>query len=110
MNGAGRGSEYCEDGVENMNKKIIIIEGYLASGKSTFALRLSKDIRVPCFVKYTFKIALCSNISIPDKRESSRFSTITFDGMMYAAERLIEMDCPVIIEGNFVPFGVKKID
>ena len=93
-----------------MSKKIIIIEGYLASGKSTFALRLSKDIRVPYFVKDTFKIALCSNVSIPDRSESSRFSIITFDGMMYAAERLIEADCPVIIEGNFVPFGVKKID
>ena len=100
----------AKNGGENMSKKIIIIEGYLASGKSTFALRLSKDIRVPCFVKDTFKIALCSNISVPDRSESSRFSTVTFDGMMYAAERLIEMCCLIIIEGNFVPFGVKKID
>lgn len=93
-----------------MNKKIIIINGYLASGKSTFALHLSKAIHVPCFIKDTFKIALCQSISIADRNESSRFSAVTFDAMMYAAERMMEAGYPVIIEGNFVPAGVKKTD
>lgn len=42
--------------------------------------------------------------------ESSIFSTVTFDGMMYVAERMLETNTPVIIEGNFVPAGVKKIN
>ena len=29
---------------------------------------------------------------------------------MYAAERLIEAGYPVIIKGNFVPHGIKKVD
>lgn len=93
-----------------MNKKIIIIEGYLASGKSTFALQLSKSINVPYLVKDTFKIALCKNISVANRNESSLFSTVTFDAMMYVTERLFETGNPVIIEGNFVPGGIKKTD
>lgn len=93
-----------------MNKKIIIVEGYLASGKSTFALELSKQINVPYLIKDTFKITLCKNIEVSDRNESSRFSTVTFDAMMYVVERMFETGCSIIIEGNFVPSGVKKVD
>ena len=93
-----------------MSKKIIIIEGYLASGKSTFALQLSKSINVPYFVKDTFKTAICNNISIADRKESSLFSAVTFNAMMYVTERFFETGSPIIIEGNFVPAGVKKVD
>ncbi len=93
-----------------MNKKIIIIEGYLATGKSTFALQLSKSLNIPYLIKDTFKIALCKNISVANRTESSVFSTVTFDGMMYVAERMLETSIPIIIEGNFVPAGVKKIN
>lgn len=30
--------------------------------------------------------------------------------MMYVMERMFETDSPIIIEGNFVPSGVKKVD
>lgn len=93
-----------------MNRKVIIIEGYLASGKSTFALRLSESLNIPYLIKDTFKIALCKNISVADRAESSVFSTVTFDGMMYVAERMLEASVPIILEGNFVPAGVKKMD
>jgi hypothetical protein len=42
--------------------------------------------------------------------ESSRFSVIAFDAMMYVTERLLETGLPIIIEGNFVPAGIKKTD
>lgn len=95
---------------EPLCKKIIIVEGYLASGKSTFALRLSKHINVPYLIKDTFKIALCENVTIANRSESSFFSAVTFDAMMYVAERMFETGRPIIIEGNFVPAGVKKVD
>lgn len=93
-----------------MNRKIIIIEGYLASGKTTYAIQLSKAINIPYLVKDTFKIALCTSVSLNSREESSRFSAITFDAMMYVTERLMETGYPVIIEGNFVPAGLKKVD
>jgi predicted kinase len=93
-----------------MNGKLIIIEGYLASGKSSFARRLSKVLNIPYFVKDTFKIALGANLSIDYQTEGRRFSAVTFNAMMYAAERMMETGVPFIIEGNFVPAGVKPVD
>lgn len=93
-----------------MNRKIIVIAGYLASGKSSFALRLSKETGVPYLIKDTFKSALCEHIVIENGRESSRFSAAAFDGMVYVAERMFEAGYPLIIEGNFVPAGVKSVN
>lgn len=93
-----------------MSGKMIVIEGYLASGKSTFALQLSKSLNIPYLLKDTFKIALCNSISVSNRTESSVFSAVTFDGMMYVTERMLETGTPFIIEGNFVPAGVKKVD
>lgn len=108
--GSGHSITLKEGGSVKTNKKIIIIEGYLASGKSTFALRLSEFINVPYLIKDTFKIALCKNASVTNRNESSLFSLVTFDAMMYVAERMFEAGYPIIIEGNFVPAGVKKVN
>lgn len=93
-----------------MDNKMIVIEGYLAAGKSSFAEKLSQALKVPCLIKDTFKTALCSTVVMEDRKQSSRFSAITFDGMLYVAERLLEVGCPLIMEGNFVPAGVKDRD
>lgn len=93
-----------------MGGKLLVITGYLAAGKSTFARRLGRELKIPCFVKDTFKSAVCESVSITDRAESSRFSAVTFDAMCYAAERLLEAELPVILEGNFVPAGVKAVD
>ena len=93
-----------------MNKKIIIIEGYLASGKSTFALELSQALRIPYLIKDTMKNTMCRNVTIENRAESSRYSVVTFDAMMYVVERLFECGLPVIIEGNFAPTGQKEVD
>ena len=88
-----------------MNRKIIVITGYLASGKSTFARLLSSELNIPCFIKDTFKSAICASIDVNNRGESSRFSAVTFDAMIYVAERLIETGVPAVIEGNFVPIS-----
>jgi predicted kinase len=93
-----------------MAKKIIIIEGYLASGKSTFATRLSDALNIPYLVKDTLKIALCSGMNIHGREESSRFSAVAFNAMMYVTQRFLETGIPLIIEGNFVPTGIKSVD
>lgn len=95
---------------DKMDNKIIIIEGYLASGKSTFAELLSETLKVPCLIKDKFKTSLCRSISVGDRKESSRFSAVTFDGMMYVAEQMLKAGIPLILEGNFVPAGVKAVD
>jgi predicted kinase len=93
-----------------MDKKIFVISGYLAGGKSTFARKLSKELNLPYLVKDTFKIEMCANIIVSSGEESSRFSVVTFDAMMYVTERMMEVGFPIIIEANFVPKGIKKVD
>ncbi len=93
-----------------MENKLIVIQGYLAAGKSTFARQLSTALKVPCFVKDTFKSALCESIELASREESSRFSAVTFDGLLYIAEQMLEAGQPLILEGNFTPPGVKKKD
>ena len=93
-----------------LNKKIIIIAGYLASGKSTFATRLSREINVPYLIKDAFKTAICASIPVTGREESRRYSAATFDAIAYVAERLMETDYPLIVEGNFMMGGHKKVD
>ena len=93
-----------------MGARMIVITGCLAAGKSHFARMLSMEAGVPCFIKDTFKIAVCSSVKIVRREASSKFSAVTFDAMMYAAERMLEVNSPFIIEGNFVPAGIKKTD
>lgn len=93
-----------------MENKLIVIQGYLAAGKSTFARQLSKALHIPCFVKDTFKSALCESITLASREESSRFSAVAFDGLLYIAERMLETGQSLILEGNFTPPGVKKKD
>ncbi|MCL1863319.1 MAG: hypothetical protein FWF78_07125 [Defluviitaleaceae bacterium] len=90
-----------------MNKKIIIIVGYLAAGKSTFARRLSKEVNIPYLIKDTFCSAICLHIPIENREESKKFSIATFDAIAYVTERFMETGYPLIIEGNFVMSGYK---
>lgn len=93
-----------------MNKKLIIITGRLAAGKSAFAARLSQQINIPCLMKDTFKTALCQGIALTGRDESSRFSAITFNGIAYVTERMLEAGAPLILEGNFAPASMKQTD
>lgn len=91
-------------------KKLIIVTGALAAGKSTFARRLGTELHLPCFVKDTFKSALCAGMSLSGRAESSRFSAIAFHAILYTTRQLMEAGYPLIVEGNFTPTGVKPTD
>jgi len=85
-----------------MNKKIIVIGGYCATGKTTFAARLSKEFSVPYFAKDMVKIALDRSFGVQNRADSKRLSAIAFDSMAFAVERFMEAGQPIIIEANFV--------
>ena len=84
-----------------MNKKIIVITGYLAAGKTTFAARLSQRLGVPYFSKDLVKIALNRSFPVENRAESRQLSAIAFDAMTFNAERFMEVGLPLIIEANF---------
>ena len=41
-----------------MKNKLILVAGHSATGKSTFARKLSKTLEIPCFSKNTLKEAM----------------------------------------------------
>ena len=88
-----------------MNKKIIIVAGYLAAGKTTFALELSKKLHIPVFCKDLIKIALNRNILVDNRDDSKRLSAATFDAIAFITERIMETSNPLITEANFVMNG-----
>lgn len=85
-----------------MNKKIIIVTGYVAAGKTTFSLRLSRELGIPCFNKDLLKIALNRSIPVTNRAESKRLSAATFDAMAFITKKFMETGFPLIIEANFV--------
>ena len=85
-----------------MNKKIILVAGYSAAGKTTFAARLSKELSIPYLSKDQVKIALNRSFPVNNREDSKRLSAIAFDAMLFTTERFMEVCKPIILEANFV--------
>jgi predicted kinase len=85
-----------------VNKKLIVVAGHLAAGKTTFALKLSEELHVPCFCKDLIKSTLGAHIPVNTRDDGNRLSAATFDAIAYIMERLMKASLPIIIEANFV--------
>jgi len=85
-----------------MNRKIIIIAGYGAAGKTTFAVNLSQTLKIPYFSKDLMKIALNRSFPVENQADSRHLSAIAFDAIAFNAERFMEVGKPLIVEANFV--------
>jgi len=85
-----------------MNSKIIIVAGYVAAGKTTFALNLSKELNIPCFSKDLLKLAISRSIPVNNREDGKRLSAATFDAIAFITEKFMETGMPLIIEANFV--------
>jgi dephospho-CoA kinase len=84
-----------------MCKKLIIITGYVAGGKTTFSLKLSKELNIPCFNKDLIKIELGKKIDVNNREDSKLLSETSFNIMMYILENFMKVGQPLIIESNF---------
>jgi broad-specificity NMP kinase len=84
-----------------MCKKLIIITGYVAGGKTTFSLKLSKELNIPCFNKDLIKIEMGKNFSVNNREDSKHLSVATFNIMMHILENFMKVGQPLIIESNF---------
>ena len=66
-------------------KKLILIGGVLAGGKSTFSHILGKKFNIPVVNKDRLKEILGDNIPTKNREENKKLSKISFDLMMYFA-------------------------
>jgi predicted kinase len=84
-------------------KKIVLLSGYAATGKTTFSQLLKRQLGIPCFNKDDIKVILGENIGFADRQENIVLSQTTFLLMLHAAKELMLVNQPMILESNFRP-------
>jgi deoxyadenosine/deoxycytidine kinase len=85
-----------------MENKIIIIAGHPASGKTTFALKLSEILYIPFFNLDSIKTAIGKEIIINNWEDSKRLGKSSFWVSMYIVENMMKVNNPLIIENSFI--------
>ena len=84
-----------------MKNKIIIIGGYCATGKSTFARTLSRELNIPCFEKDIIKETLGDGFGPESGEVFKKGSFVTFMLMLHIAECFLQAGRACILESNF---------
>jgi len=74
-----------------VGNKVIIVTGYPAAGKSTFAGKLAKQLHIPCFKKDLIKEVMSDGFGIENKEllfRDKKCSVATFLLMLHIAEQI----------------------
>ena len=82
-------------------KKLLLITGDLATGKSRFAEILSKRYCISVMYKDKIKEVLGDTVGFADREENLRLSLATMELMIYGFKELSELQMDVILEANF---------
>ena len=82
-------------------KKLIIITGELATGKSTLADRIAKRRGIPRFRKDDLKEILADNIGFADREQNRKLSVVAVKLMDNLLEVICATDGDLILEANF---------
>jgi 2-phosphoglycerate kinase len=87
-------------------RKIIVIGGDLASGKSTYAHFLARKFNLSVINKDTLKEILGDHIPTTNRAENKNLSVISFAMIKYL---LKTTTCDLIIESNFKPYEMIEL-
>lgn len=82
-------------------KKLLLITGDLAAGKSTFAEFLSKRYGIIAFHKDTIKEILGDTVGFSDREENLKLSHATMELMMFLFGEFVKQGKDLILESNF---------
>ena len=82
-------------------KKLILIMGDLASGKTTFAKKISKQYKIASLNKDALKELASNNLPYQSKQESKALSILAVEVMIDMFKEFCEFDLPLILEANF---------
>lgn len=81
-----------------MHKKIIILAGYPAAGKTTFSEELTNKLSLPCFTKDLIKVTIGEGMKTPNSRI---LSDTAFWTLAHVAERVMLSGRSFIVESSF---------
>ncbi len=90
-------------------RKLLLITGDLATGKSRFAGILSKRYAVPVLYKDKIKEVLCDRLGFSTREENKRLSLAAVDIMIDSFHRAAEISGDIILEANFKEDELKRI-
>jgi predicted kinase len=90
-------------------RRLILIFGDLASGKSTFADILSKRTGIPAIKKDRIKEILADTVGFETREENLALSRATFEIMLHIFERSAEAGEGLILESNFREGELKRL-
>ena len=82
-------------------RKLIIITGELASGKSTLAASLSEELQIPFLTKDSLKEIACDAIGYSSREENRKLSISAVNSMIYVFEQSAKVGQDMILEANF---------
>lgn len=94
------------------NRKLFLIAGIPASGKTTYGLHLAKALGIPFFSKDAFKEHMHDALRYdPVSPEISRlYGAAAYEVFYYAAGQVMRAGSPLILESNFPPQSAKILD
>ena len=92
-----------------MKNKILIVDGYCATGKSIFSNKLSKYLNVPCFNKDVIKEVLGDGFGTKHNIVLEKGSSAAFLLMLYIAEKTLQANNICILESNFKQQEIEQI-
>lgn len=90
-------------------RKLLLITGDLATGKSTFAHILSNRYQVNVFCKDTFKEILGDTIGFSNREENLRLSVASAALMRMIFSEFCRLDKDLILESNFRQAELEKL-
>ena len=82
-------------------KKLLLITGDIATGKSTFAQILSKRYNVNLFFKDSIKEVLSDTIGFSDRNENKKLSVASVNLMFFIFSEFAKLNKNLILEANF---------
>ncbi len=83
------------------NKKILLITGDLATGKSTFANILSQRYNTNVFFKDSIKEILGDTIGFSNREENKKLSNASMELMFFIFSEFVKLGKGLILESNF---------
>lgn len=90
-------------------KKLLLLTGGLAAGKSTFSRILSTRYGTAAFQKDTVKELLCDHIGFRNREENKAISNAAVDAMCHIFSRISLTGASLILEANFHEDELEKL-
>lgn len=95
-----------------MNKYIVIITGDLASGKTSYGIKISNTLGIPFFSKDKVKEVLYDSLSNDadlDYESKRRIGSTSYDVFYYIIEEQMKAGMPLVAESNFTEESIPMI-